>query len=596
MDRPKAILYARVSSEEQTKGFSLRQQLAALREYAAREGFEVLAEEGDEGWSESELVRPALDRVQDLVAAGGVSKVLAQDADRITREPSHRALLDEECERHGCKLGALDDWGDDSEEGQLLKYIRGWVSRQERLKFMERSRRGTFQKVREGKVLGSGVAKYGFAYVLDEAGKRIGLRVEDKAIGVVRRILRMLADGESVNAVRKTLDEAGVPTPARATLGWSRAQIRNIVWDDAYRPHLAGEVGPLVSREVAATLDPNRTYGLWYYNRRDVSRWKERDLTGAYRERWRTEMRDREDGLAVPIPNAGVPLEHVEAAREKLANAKKPSRAGGREWELSAGILRCAGCGAAMRARTVRSRKGGSVRHYYLCQKASAKAGCSHKTNYRAEQLEREVMLAIDDLLSEPGRITRDVDEAIERARRSARDPDASDAGAKTLGRRLEQLAKRRAAYQDQQAAGLMTIPELTERLEELDEDRASVDRELARTLGSYTRLQELEERREALLRMFGTGLRLGLYWFPPHLRRGVYELTGLKVFLHPDGGYAVEGDLDASVVRYTQEVAEFADRLAEADERTRRASLDEVERELERVREESTRLRGAMA
>lgn len=211
MDRPKAILYARVSTEEQTKGFSPRQQLAVLREYAARKGFEVLAEEGDEGWSESELVRPALDRVRDLVAAGGVSKVLAQDADRITREPSHRALLDEECERHGCKLGALDDWGDDSEEGQLLKYIRGWVSRQERLKFMERSRRGTFQKVREGKVLGSGVAKYGFAYVLDEAGKRIGLRVEDEAIGVVRRILRMLADGESVNAVRKTLDEAGVP-------------------------------------------------------------------------------------------------------------------------------------------------------------------------------------------------------------------------------------------------------------------------------------------------------------------------------------------------------------------------------------------------
>jgi site-specific DNA recombinase len=102
MDRPKAILYARVSTEEQTKGFSLRQQLAALREYAAREGFEVLAEEGDEGWSGSELVRPALDRVRDLVAAGGVSKVLAQDADRITREPSHRALLDEECERHGC--------------------------------------------------------------------------------------------------------------------------------------------------------------------------------------------------------------------------------------------------------------------------------------------------------------------------------------------------------------------------------------------------------------------------------------------------------------------------------------------------------------
>ena len=39
-----AILYARVSTEEQTKGFSLRQQLSALKEHAARKGYEVLAE------------------------------------------------------------------------------------------------------------------------------------------------------------------------------------------------------------------------------------------------------------------------------------------------------------------------------------------------------------------------------------------------------------------------------------------------------------------------------------------------------------------------------------------------------------------------
>ena len=70
-------------------------------------------------------------------------------------------------------------------------------------------------------------------------------------------------------------------------------------------------------------------------------------------------------------------------------------------------------------------------------------------------------------------------------------------------------------------------------------------DRELARTLDASARLKELEERREALLRTFGTGLRLGLYWFPPHLRRGVYELMSLNVFLYPDGGYAIEVALD---------------------------------------------------
>jgi DNA invertase Pin-like site-specific DNA recombinase len=40
-----AILYARVSTDEQARsGYSLAQQLEALRDYAAREGYEVLEE------------------------------------------------------------------------------------------------------------------------------------------------------------------------------------------------------------------------------------------------------------------------------------------------------------------------------------------------------------------------------------------------------------------------------------------------------------------------------------------------------------------------------------------------------------------------
>jgi site-specific DNA recombinase len=38
----RAILYARVSTDEQARsGYSLAQQLEALREYASREGYEV---------------------------------------------------------------------------------------------------------------------------------------------------------------------------------------------------------------------------------------------------------------------------------------------------------------------------------------------------------------------------------------------------------------------------------------------------------------------------------------------------------------------------------------------------------------------------
>jgi site-specific DNA recombinase len=48
----RAVLYARVSTDEQARsGFSLAQQLEALRQHAAREGYEVLEEVSDPGQS-----------------------------------------------------------------------------------------------------------------------------------------------------------------------------------------------------------------------------------------------------------------------------------------------------------------------------------------------------------------------------------------------------------------------------------------------------------------------------------------------------------------------------------------------------------------
>ena len=90
----RAILYARVSTEEQARsGYSLAQQIEALREYAAREGYEVLEEVTDPGQSGASLERPGMDCVRDLVAAGGVTVVLAQDRDRFAREPAYHYLL-----------------------------------------------------------------------------------------------------------------------------------------------------------------------------------------------------------------------------------------------------------------------------------------------------------------------------------------------------------------------------------------------------------------------------------------------------------------------------------------------------------------------
>src|SRR5215207_5912639 len=161
----RAILYTRVSTDEQARsGYSLAQQIEALKEYAAREGYEVLEEVTDPGQSGASLERPGMDQVRDLVAAGDVSVVLAQDRDRFARDPVLYGLLKMEFEEHGCSLRALNDQGDNSPEGELTDGILDQLAKFERAKTAERTRRGKLRKAREGNLITTHPPAYGFAY------------------------------------------------------------------------------------------------------------------------------------------------------------------------------------------------------------------------------------------------------------------------------------------------------------------------------------------------------------------------------------------------------------------------------------------------
>jgi site-specific DNA recombinase len=192
-----------------------------------------VAEVEDAGYSGASLERPGLDQVRDLVRNGDIDFVLAQDADRITRDAYHRGFLDDEFARHETLLVALDDWGDDSHQGKLLKFIKGWQSEGERLKIVERSRRGKLQKVREGKMVADGKANYGFAYTPDKDT----YVVNEAEMEIVRHIFAEIARGSSLNSLVEELLARGIRSPSGATK-WSHSQLRNMVLRmDVYLPH-----------------------------------------------------------------------------------------------------------------------------------------------------------------------------------------------------------------------------------------------------------------------------------------------------------------------------------------------------------------------
>ncbi len=207
----RAVLYARVSTDEQARsGYSLAQQLEALRGYAEREGYEILEEVRDSGQSGASLERLGMDRVRDLVAAGGVSVVLAQDRDRFAREPAYHYLLRREFEEHDTKIRALNDRRDESPEGELTDGLLDQLAKFERAKTAERTRRGKLRKVREGKVLAGPAPDLGFQY----NDSRDGYEVDETQMGRVRDIFRLVAvEGKTLHAVKRVLENGGVRTP-----------------------------------------------------------------------------------------------------------------------------------------------------------------------------------------------------------------------------------------------------------------------------------------------------------------------------------------------------------------------------------------------
>jgi site-specific DNA recombinase len=135
--------------------------------------------------------------------------VLAQDRDRLAREPAYLYLLREEFADHGCKLRALNDHGADSPEGQLTDGIMDQLAKFERAKTAERSRRGKKQKSRLGKILSTNAA-FGF----DWNAARDGYVVNPERMQIMRRIFYMAGvEGRSLYAIREQLREDGIPSP-----------------------------------------------------------------------------------------------------------------------------------------------------------------------------------------------------------------------------------------------------------------------------------------------------------------------------------------------------------------------------------------------
>src|SRR5918912_390133 len=218
----RAILYARVSGEEQRKkGYSLADQLDTLRRWCSENEYEVVDEIEDGAYSGAYLERPGLDRVREMVATGSVNAVVVLFRDRIARGV-YAQLLAEEFRQHGARLVALNSRGDDSPDGELGDNILDVIAAWERKKIAERMNRGKRRKAKEGKIVAGPRPNYGFRF----NEERDGYLIDKERMAVIRRIFQMVGpEGMALNRVRHTLEREGIPTSS-GRRSWSRTYLR----------------------------------------------------------------------------------------------------------------------------------------------------------------------------------------------------------------------------------------------------------------------------------------------------------------------------------------------------------------------------------
>jgi site-specific DNA recombinase len=393
-----AAMYARVSSEQQATAHTIASQVAALRERVTTDGLALpeMMQFLDEGYSGATLVRPALERLRDLIATGAVDRLYVHSPDRLARKYAYQVLLVDEFQRLGVEVIFLNRELGRSPEDDLLLQVQGMMAEYERAKIVEHHRRGKLHAARAGAVNVLSGAPYGYRYVDKHAGggqARYDIVAEEAR--VVRQVFAWVG-GErlTIGEVCRRLTHAGEVTRTGKTV-WDRSVVWGILKNPAYQGAAAfGKTrqGPLRPRLRAQRGRP-------VHPRRAVS------VSDVPAEEWIT--------IAVPAIVEPAVFAAVQEQLQVNQHHARQSRRGARY--LLQGLVQCQQCGYAFYGKPV-SRKAakGHVRAYayYRCLGTDAyrfggERVCEN-TQVRTDLLDLAVWREVCGLLAHPERLAEE--------------------------------------------------------------------------------------------------------------------------------------------------------------------------------------------
>jgi flagellar motility protein MotE (MotC chaperone) len=148
----------------------------------------------------------------------------------------------------------------------------------------------------------------------------------------------------------------------------------------------------------------------------------------------------------------------------------------------------------------------------------------------------------VSGLLKDPSRLRAGLEKVIEEERRALRGNPAQEI--KAWARKLAEVDRKRSAYQDQQAEGLITLDELRAKLSALEETRTVAQRELDALSSRQKHVERLEKDADVILEHYAGMAPGALDNLTSEERHRIYKMLRLKVLLHADGSTEITGVL----------------------------------------------------
>ena len=364
--------YARVSTQEQaTEGTSLEFQDSQLASYCQLQGWTIVNNYVDPGFTGKNGNRPGLERLLSDAKLGLFEKVVVCKLDRMARNLHLLLELEMKLRSYQVYLTSIKESIDTSTAtGKLVFQMFGMIAEWERETIIERTKNGRLQRYREGCWAG-GKPPYGYSY--DKDTKK--LVINEAEARVVRRIFAKYNSGSSLAAVANMLNDDRVKPRYKSGKGWRPNAVRNILVNPVYK----------------GTLIVNRHLHISDISRVDMSK-----------------------AICISVAEI-VSAQAWEWAQKHLEDHKQVRPMKDEKWLLQ-GLVTCGLCGLSC------ATAGHPPYRYYRCRgkldirHLDGSPRCASR-NVKAEWLEYEVWKRIEEIINDPNRLEPMLRETIESLR-----------------------------------------------------------------------------------------------------------------------------------------------------------------------------------